>query len=75
MSERERERERATMASTIDEGEELVPTSNVLYAAHKHIGERCKDVSTSFLKCKKKDLDPSVCLNEGKAVLGCLGTV
>merc|ERR1739847_107887 len=34
-----------------------------------------QDVSTSFLKCKKKDLDPSVCLNEGKAVLGCLGTV
>ena len=55
--------------------EELVPTSNVLYAAHKHIGERCKDVSMAFLRCKKKDLDPSVCLNEGQAVLGCLGVV
>jgi len=54
---------------------EIVPTSSVLYAAHKHIGERCKDVSMAFLRCKKRDLDPSVCLKEGEAVMGCLGTV
>ena len=55
--------------------EEVLPTSSVLYTAHKHIGKRCNDVSMKILRCKKKDLDPSVCLNEGKAVLGCLNDV
>jgi len=55
--------------------EEFIPTSNVLYAAHKHIGKRCNEVSMNFLRCKKRDLDPNVCLKEGEAVMGCLGAV
>ena len=51
--------------------EEFIPTSNVLYAAHKHIGKRCNEVSMNFLRCKKRDLDPNVCLKEGEAVMGC----
>mmetsp|Transcript_3887 Transcript_3887/g.11248 ORF Transcript_3887/g.11248 Transcript_3887/m.11248 type:complete len:102 (-) Transcript_3887:908-1213(-) len=55
--------------------EDIIPTSSVLYAAHKHIGERCKEVSMTFLRCKKRDLDPSVCLKEGEAVMICMGKV
>ena len=54
---------------------EVLPTSSVLYAAHKHIGERCKEVSMNFLRCKKKDLDPSACLKQGEAVMSCMSTV
>ena len=55
--------------------EPILPTSNVLYAAHKHIGERCKEASMTFLRCKNRDLDPAACLKESEAVMGCLGTV
>jgi NADH dehydrogenase (ubiquinone) 1 alpha subcomplex subunit 8 len=48
------------------------PKTSTLYALHKHIATTCKGQNKAFLACKEKDLDPSKCMSEGKAVITCV---
>ena len=44
----------------------------MLMAANKHIAARCAEQNAAFMKCKREDPNPEVCLEKGAAVTGCV---
>ncbi|CAH1427659.1 unnamed protein product [Lactuca virosa] len=60
------------MASSIDAAGEPIPTSAVLMSASKHIATRCRGENVAFLKCKKDDPNPEICLEKGRQVTRCV---
>ncbi|XP_065863529.1 NADH dehydrogenase [ubiquinone] 1 alpha subcomplex subunit 8-B [Euphorbia lathyris] len=60
------------MSSAVDAVGNPIPTSAVLTASSKHIGNRCLEQNVAFLKCKKKDPNPEKCLDKGRQVTGCV---
>ncbi|CAH1449761.1 unnamed protein product [Lactuca virosa] len=54
------------MASLIDAVREPIPTSAA--TASKHIETRCRGENIAFLKCKKDNPNPEICLEKGRQV-------
>jgi NADH dehydrogenase (ubiquinone) 1 alpha subcomplex subunit 8 len=44
----------------------------ILTAAHRTIGFQCNAVNDAFIRCKEKNPDPAVCLDEGFEVSRCV---
>ena len=53
------------------EGEEVLETSTELWAAAKIVGRACEAQNFAFIKCKATNADPSLCLQQGRAVTDC----
>lgn len=48
------------------------PPGPVLMAAHKHIARYCAAENANFYACKRRDNNPTACLEEGYKVTSCL---
>uniref|UniRef100_A0A1D1XF84 NADH dehydrogenase [ubiquinone] 1 alpha subcomplex subunit 8-A n=2 Tax=Anthurium amnicola TaxID=1678845 RepID=A0A1D1XF84_9ARAE len=62
----------ASGGAVMDAGGEPVPTSAVLMASWKHIGEECRAENAAFINCKKRDPNPEMCLDKGRQVTRCV---
>lgn len=58
--------------AAVEFGPNRPPKSHELYAAAKYIGSKCFEQNLAFFKCKDAHDHPSKCLDEGKAVHGCV---